>query len=160
MQQFLARPALFICFSALSPALAPGSGHAQNAVDSSLTAVEREVLAVEDEYVPAEVNRNESELRRLLDDRFRYNRADGKVVTKDEYIESIMKLSMVDQKLSERSVLVEGNVAITFGTTELTFARSDSTLSVSSLRYTATYINRDGHWRMLAVQLQKKTPTQ
>jgi hypothetical protein len=71
-----------------------------------------------------------------------------------------MKLSMVDQKVSERSVMVEDDVAITFGTAELTFARPDSTLSVATLRYTATYINRDGHWRMLAVQLQKKTPSQ
>jgi len=123
-----------------------------------LTEVERQVLAVEDEYVPAEVNRDEPELRRLLDDRFGYNRGDGKVLDKEEYIASVMKLSMVDQKLSERSVMVEDDVAVTFGTAELTFQRPDSTLSVSDLRYTAVYINRDGEWRMLAVQLQKKTP--
>jgi len=142
----------------LTASLASDPAYAQSSADSMLTEVERQVLAVEDEYVPAEVNRDEPELRRLLDDRFGYNRGDGKVLDKEEYIASVMKLSMVDQKLSERSVMVEDDVAVTFGTAELTFQRPDSTLSVSDLRYTAVYINRDGEWRMLAVQLQKKTP--
>lgn len=147
-----------VCLLVLGPLLVARQGHAQEVADSSLTEVERQVLAVEDEYVPAEVNRDEAELRRLLDDRFGYNRPDGTVLDKEGYIASVMKLSMVDQKLSERSVMVEDDVAITFGTTELTFARPDSTLSATKLRYTAVYINRDDQWRMLAVQLQKKNP--
>jgi len=158
MSQFLPSRTIVVCLLLLGSMLVPRQGHAQEVADSSLTEVERQVLAVEDEYVPAEVNRDEPELRRLLDDRFGYNRGDGKVLDKEGYIASVMKLSMVDQVLSERSVMVEDDVAITFGTAELTFARPDSTLSVSTLRYTAVYINRDDQWRMLAVQLQKKYP--
>jgi len=135
-------------------------GYAQRAdTDSSLTAEELRVLALEDEYVPAEVNRDEAALRRILDDRFQYNRGDGTVVGKEEYIQSIMNLRMVGQELSERSILMEDDVALVFGTATLRFASESGEETVATLRYTSTYINRDGQWRMLAVQLQKRAGT-
>ena len=67
-------------------------------------------------------------------------------------------MSMVDQTLKERSVLIEGNFALVFGTAEIRFASPGKPESTSTLRYTATYINRQGQWRMLALQMQQRAP--
>jgi hypothetical protein len=131
-------------------------GAQDTAVGSLLSPEERRVLAVEDEYVVAEVNRDEAALERLLDDRFQYNRSNGTTWGKEDYIQNIMHLSMVGQTISERSILLEDDIALVFGTAELRFEGEGGEESVSTLRYTATYVNREGHWRMLAVQLQKR----
>ena len=139
---------------------APITGYAQHTGTTPLpTAEEQRVLATEDEYVAAEVNRDEAALRRLLDDRFQHNRSDGTTHGKEDYIQSIMSLRMVGQTISERSVLLEDDIALVFGTAEMRFEREGGEESVSTLRYTATYVNRDGQWRMLAVQLQKRAGT-
>jgi len=63
---------------------------------------------------------------------------------------------MVGQTLRERSVLIEGDIALVFGTAELRFAVPGKEASVSTLRYTSTYVKRQGQWRMLALQMQQK----
>ncbi|UCH27305.1 MAG: nuclear transport factor 2 family protein [Trueperaceae bacterium] len=117
---------------------------------------EQRVLATEDEYVAAEITRDETALRRILDDRFVLNAGDGTTSGKDALIESILSWNMTGQTISERTVVVEGDTAVTFGTTELRFALSDGEESTSLLRYTATYIKRAGQWRMLALQMVKR----
>jgi ketosteroid isomerase-like protein len=95
------------------------------------------VLAVEDEYVAAEVNRDETTLRRILDDRFVLNLNRGTTSGKAELIESVLGWNMTGQKITERTVLVDGDTAIVFGTTELTFASGGNEPSTSVLRYTS-----------------------
>lgn len=56
---------------------------------------EQRVLAVEDEYVAAEVSRDEATLRRIVDDRFTFNSSNG------------------------TTTLIEGDVALVFGTPAL-----------------------------------------
>ena len=121
-------------------------------------AEEQIVLAVEDEYVAAEVTRNEALLRQLIDDRFVLNSSNGTVTGKEEFVQHILKMTMVSQKVRERSVLVEGDVAIIFGTADLRFAVPDKEDVMRSLRYTSTYVKRQGRWRMLALQMQQRAP--
>jgi ketosteroid isomerase-like protein len=135
--------------------LAPGSSYAQP-VTSAPQNDEQRVLATEDEYVVAEVNRDEATLRRLIDDRFVFNSSRGTTSNKEQLIENILKMGMVAQTLRERSVLVEGDIALVFGTADLRFAVPGKSESASSLRYTATYVKRQGQWRMLALQMQAR----
>ncbi|MBL0290101.1 MAG: nuclear transport factor 2 family protein [Betaproteobacteria bacterium] len=114
------------------------------------------VLAAEDEYVAAEVGRDEATLRRLVDDRFLFNTSRGTTTGKEELIQEVMKMNMVGQTIRERSVLVEGGVALVFGTAELRFASAGQPESTATLRYTATYVNRQGQWRLLALQMQQR----
>lgn len=123
---------------------------------SAVQAEEQRVLATEDEYVAAEVRRDEATLRRLIDDRFTFNSSHGATSGKEELIQSILKMKMVGQSVRERSVLIEGDVAFVFGTADLRFFSPEKGESVSSLRYTSTYVNRQGQWRMLALQMQQR----
>jgi ketosteroid isomerase-like protein len=97
-------------------------------------------------------------LRQLIDDRFAFNSSKGTVTGKEEFIQSILKMAMVGQKIRERSVLVEGDVAIIFGTADLRFSDPGKEDALQSLRYTSTYMKRQGQWRMLALQMQQRAP--
>lgn len=116
------------------------------------------VLAVEDAYVAAELARDEAALRRLVDDRFVFNSGGGTTSGKEALIASVLAMPMVGQTISERSVLIEEHVALVFGTTELRFAAPGEPETMSTLRYTATYVRRDGAWRLLALQMQRRAP--
>ena len=116
------------------------------------------VLAVEDAYVAAELARDEAALRRLVDDRFVFNASDGTTSGKEALLERVLAMHMVGQSIGERSVLVEDHVALVFGTTELRFATPGAPETTSALRYTATYVRRDGGWRLLALQMQRRAP--
>ena len=120
---------------------------------------EQRVLRAEDEYIAAEVGRDEPTLRRLVDDKFVLNAGNGRTSGKEELIKNVLKMDMVGQTLRERSVLVEGDVAFVFGTADLRFAIPGREERVSSLRYTTTYVKRGGQWRMLTLQMQQRIPT-
>lgn len=115
---------------------------------------EERVLAAEDAYVAAEVSRDEAALRRLVDDRFVHNSGDGSTSTKEDLIRAVLNMNMTGQTISERSVLLDDDVAIIFGTTELRFEDPGAEPRSSKLRYTSVYAQRDGEWRMLALQMQ------
>ncbi len=143
----------------VSLALSPLIGYTQSMTSPTIQrSEEQRVLAAEDEYVAAEVSRDEAALRRLVDDRFQYNTGDGKTTGKEELIAKLLKMNMVGQSIKERSVLIEENVALVFGTAEIRFASPGKPVSISTLRYTATYVSRQGQWRMLALQMQQRAP--
>lgn len=133
----------------------PG-GFAQTMSAPPAQSEEQRVLAVEDDYVAAEIIRDEAALRRIVDDRFVFNRANGTTTGKEELIQAVLGMRMVGQAISERSVLVEGDTAIVFGTAELRLAVPGKEDAISTLRYTATYVKRDRQWRMLALQMQPR----
>lgn len=118
---------------------------------------ERAVLAVDDEWVRAELARDEAALRRVIDDRFVFNSNAGRTSGKEDLIRNILAGNMKDQKITERSVLVDGDTAVTFGTAEVRFGSPDQEETTSLLRYTATYVKRGGQWRALALHMAKRT---
>jgi hypothetical protein len=126
--------------------------------NQKIHAEEARVLATEDEYVAAEVARDEAALRRIVDESFRFNSDRGITTGKEELIQGVLKMSMVGQTITERSVLLEGKLALVFGTSEIVVAKPGQGESTSLLRYTATYVNREGQWRMLALQMQRRAP--
>jgi ketosteroid isomerase-like protein len=117
---------------------------------------EHEVLAAEDAYVAAEVARDEAALRRLIDDAFVYNAGTGTTSGKEALIQGVLSMNMIGQTIRERSVRVEGDFALVFGTADLRFGRANGTESVNSLRYTSVYVKRNDAWRMLALQMQPR----
>ena len=117
---------------------------------------EGQVLAVEDGYVAAEVARDEAALRAVIDDAFVYNASDGTTTGKDAFIQNVLQMNMVGQTLRERTVHLEGAVALVFGTADIRIGRPDGTEALSSLRYTSVYVRRAAAWRMLALQMQAR----
>ena len=145
-----------VLFSALT--MMSASGLCLAADKSTNPAVDTEIqriLAAEDEYVAAEIAGDERALRRLVDDRFVFNSSDGSTSGKEELIRSVMSMDMVGQEITERSVIVEDKVAIIFGTAEFRFQSPGEAPRLSKSRYTSVYVDREGEWRMLGLQMQK-----
>lgn len=117
----------------------------------------QQVLAAEDAYVIAELTRNESALQRIVDDRFIMNGNDGTTSNKAALIRNVLSMNMLSQKLTDRTVVLEDDVALIFGTTELRLAPPGGDERISVLRYTSTYIRRQGEWRMLALHMVPHT---
>jgi ketosteroid isomerase-like protein len=123
---------------------------------NSVSNEEQRVLALEDEYVAAEISRDEATLRRIVDDRFVFNSNSGRTSGKVDLIHNILGWRMTGQTITERSVLVEGDTAVVFGTAELRFASDDKEDAKSLLRYTATYIKRQEEWRLIALHMARR----
>lgn len=114
---------------------------------------EERVLAAEDEYVAAEIAGDEAALRRLVDDRFVLNGGDGTTSDKEALIRGVLGMNMTGQTITERSVLVDGDLAVIFGTAGLRLQNDEGAERVSELRYTSVYVKRQDQWRMLALQM-------
>ncbi|MDZ7708299.1 MAG: nuclear transport factor 2 family protein [Trueperaceae bacterium] len=120
---------------------------------------ERRVLAAEDDYVAAEVAGDEAALRRIADDRLMFNRSDGTTTGKEALIQAVLGMGMTNQTLRERTLLIEGDTALVFGTTDIRTADVEDRASMTPLRYTATYVQRRGTGCLLALQMQRRVPT-
>ena len=70
-----------------------GCAH-QVTASSDVQPEERRVLAAEDEYIAAEVSRDEATLRKLIDDRFVFNSSRGTTSDKEELVQRILKMNM------------------------------------------------------------------
>ncbi|MBT8401740.1 MAG: nuclear transport factor 2 family protein [Rhodothermia bacterium] len=137
--------------------LLPGCGKPDSLAEDSISNQEEIVLATEDEYVAAEINRDEASLRRILDDRFVFNSNNGTTSGKEELIKNVLSWNMTGQEITERSAVVADDTAVVLGTTELRFASDDGDETTSLLRYTATYVLRQGQWRLLALHMAKRS---
>ena len=122
----------------------------------SPTDEEAAVIRAEDDWIQAEINNDEATLRRVIDDRFVFNSNDGVTSGKEDLIESALNWNMTGQKITERTILLDGDTAVIFGTTELRFASTDGEDTVSLLRYTTTYVKRDKQWRAIALHMARR----
>ena len=114
---------------------------------------EQQVIATETEWVQAEIHRDASALDRVLDDRFLFNSKKGPPRNKASVIADTLRWNMLSQTITDRTVLVDGDTAVVFGTANFRFAVEGKDDEVSSGRYTTAYIRRDGRWRALALQM-------
>lgn len=125
--------------------------------ETNLGLLKDQVLAAEDAYVSAEVSHDEQALHRLVDEHFVYNSSDGSTTGKQEFIATVLNMNMIDQVISERSVIIEGDLGIIFGTTDLTLQKPGGEDHLSRLRYTSVYVKRGDQWKMLALQMQPRS---
>ena len=151
---------LIVLASVVGVLALPAQGVTAVMEDAQMEAEGQHVLAVEDEWISAEINRDEAALRRVIDDRFVFNSSNGRTSGKADLIKSVLGWKMTGQTVSERTVLVDGDTAVVFGTTELRFASETREDSKTLLRYTATYVKRGGKWRALALQMTKRESAQ
>ena len=118
---------------------------------------ETALLAVEDAWINAEIERDEATLRRVIDERFVLNSNNGQTSGKEALIEGVLSWNMTGQTITERSVLVDGNSAMIFGTTEFRFTSEGSEETSSLMRYTTMYLKRNGKWRAIGLHMAKRS---
>jgi len=114
---------------------------------------EQQVIAVQQDWIDAEVNHDKAVLERVLDERFVIHTSSGTPASKAEIIESVLQWNLLAQTLSHQTVLVDGDTAIIMGVAHFTVAVEGKDNAQSAARYITTYIKRDGQWRALALQM-------
>jgi len=118
---------------------------------------EQQVAALEDEWLAAEVGHDEATLRRVIDDRYTMNLSNGTTLGKEEYIAGILEGVMLSVWASERTILVDGDTAVTFATVNVVDPGMGADDPPRSSRYTLVYVKRDGQWRALAFHISKRS---
>jgi uncharacterized protein (TIGR02246 family) len=118
---------------------------------------EQEVTGLEDAWLAAEVAHDEAFLRRVMDDRYTMNLSNGTTLGKEEYIAGILEGAMESVWASERTVLVDGDTAVTFATVNVVDPGMKTDDPPRSSRYTLVYVKRDGQWRALAFHIGKRS---
>ena len=137
----------------------PTVGADTNMSDATLLSEEEQVAALEDEWLAAEVRHDEATLRRVIDDRYTVNLSNGTTSGKEQYIADILAGEMASASITERTVLVDGDTAVTFGTVNVVDPGEGADSAPRSSRYTLVYVKRDGQWRALAFHISKRPDT-
>ena len=119
---------------------------------------EQQVLVLEDEWIEAEIRHDEAALRRIMDDRYTVNHSDGTTAGKEAEIARLLASNMISASLDKRTVVVQGDTAVTFGTVTVTVPADGAGTATSAARYTLTYVRRQGRWRALAFHAGTRDP--
>ena len=138
---------LTLCVAAALSAAVPNSAQTLPSADAK-----QQVLDLEDEWISAEHNHDVTALRRILDDKFVATFGTERLYDKDAFIRDTVRGDIdptESQKLTDRTVILDGDTAIVVGTdTERGTRKGVAYTAVG--RYTATYIHRNGRWVALA----------
>ncbi len=117
---------------------------------------DNQIRALESEWVQAEMKRDASALQMILDEHFTATFGGAAPMDKAAFIAEITKdTDGWKQEISEQTVTIDGDVAISTGLDTVTPpGQSQSHV----IRYTVTYVYRDGHWRPFAEHLAPVMP--
>ena len=139
---------------ALAGSIAILSASAQAAFSQSPAPADasQQVLNLMREWVAAENRHDAAALGRILDDKFISTAGAGSPKNKDAFIKALTAGDAdpgQSQSLTDETVIVDGDTAVTVGTD--TFYKAGSAEPAGlKLRYTITLVRRHGHWVALA----------
>jgi ketosteroid isomerase-like protein len=127
--------------------------------ESGWTEIQKQVLQVNRQWADAEIQRDATALRRILDDGFMAVYGSGRVADKEAFIKDVVgdpADKILSQDLGNLTVRVQGDTAVVVQTD--TIKGSDAGHPyVQAIRLTTTYIKRNGHWVALAEMFASAT---
>ena len=126
------------------------------------SAVEQEVLRVENARIEAILHADTAALERLLSDDLTYTHSTGRVDSKTSFIRSIQSgdLTYVAIQPDELRVRVYGDAAVLTGRSAMKVKSprlQNQTLDLD-VRFLIVYAKQDGHWRQVAWQSTRIAP--
>jgi ketosteroid isomerase-like protein len=124
------------------------------------TEAERQVRKLEQEWVTAEINRDATALRRILDDRFVATFGAEKPMNKEAFIKAITGDPtdvMQSQDVTDETHLIDRDTAVTLGTDTIR-GTADGKAYTAVYKFTAVYIKRGGRWLALAEHVVQAPP--
>jgi len=125
------------------------------------TDVRQQLLDLEKQWTDAEDKSDTQALRRILDDRFVATFGAARTYDKEAFVTLFAREvdPSASQTLTYEAVIIEGDTAVVVGTDTARGTRDGAPRS-AVYKYTATYIRRDGRWRVLAEHIVKVPPPQ
>ena len=123
------------------------------------TEAQQQVLNVDRQWADAEIKRDASSLRRILDDGFIAVYGSGKVVDRETFIKNVIgdvSGNILSQDIGDITVRVQGGTAVLVET-ETIRGTDGGQAYVTALRLTTTYIKRNDRWVALAENFARAT---
>lgn len=124
---------------------------ADQAVAASAT--EQELVKLERAWSDAEINHDTAALQHILDDNFIGTYDGGAPVRKQDFIHNVTSELLQTMEPSDATIIVEGDVAVIADKFVVHGTAGDKSFAFT-VRCTATYVKRHGHWAVLAEQVQ------
>lgn len=136
--------------------------HADTASDSTASSAEAEqqLLKLEGEWTAAEIKRDVTKLRQILDDKFVFTFGAGEAIDKEGFIKIVVGDEtdvILSQDLTDKTVRVDGDTAVVVETDTVQGTDKGEPYT-QVLRITTTYIKRKGHWLALAEHMVVRKP--
>ena len=131
----------------ISLVLAHLTAHGQPSKTPSTRDDEKQLLALERQWVDAEVKHDAAFLDRILDDRFIVINSQGRTRDKAAFVAALLKSAGASQTLSDETVRIFGDTAIILGTDTVQPTDGKAPYSV---RYMTVYAKRKGRWTAVA----------
>ena len=116
------------------------------------TDAKQQVLELEKEWVAAENKHDAATMRRILDEKFLATFGGNKPYDKSAFIKEETDGEVdptASQILTDQTVIIDHDTAVVVGT-DTTSGTESGVAYTEVLRYTATYVRREGRWLALA----------
>jgi ketosteroid isomerase-like protein len=144
---------------AISAACAVHFSSIAGSAEPGWTEAEKQVLQVDRQWADAEIRRDATALRNILDDRFMAVYGSGRVADKEAFIKDVIgdpTDKILSQDLGDITVRVQGDTAVVVETDSIRGSDGGQPY-VQADRLTTTYIKRNGHWVALAENFARAT---
>jgi len=154
---------VLLILAASSIAMAQTKGRPANRgrqARSSPEIAEQSLRAAEQQWMEAFKNRDREALSQIIDDRFIFTDEEARVFNKTEYIDyALRKIKVESYSMDDMTVRVFGDTGVVAGRWigKITI---DGKETSETVRYTDTFVRRQGRWRVVASQDTKMPPQQ
>ncbi|MFZ2998824.1 MAG: nuclear transport factor 2 family protein [Undibacterium umbellatum] len=130
--------------------------HATGATDAKRDALVAQLTKLADDWDKAIVRKDQAAIEANMAEDFRQIDASGDIETKTSFVNGLMsaKLEIDPYKVEDFEVRLYGNVALVSGRTRMK-GRYDGKPFTSHYRYIDIYVQRDGKWQIVSVQISK-----
>ncbi len=143
--------------SAFIPGLALAQQPKQETKQAPVTAVEQQILQLEDDWSAAAQKKDGAFLQKLYADEYLFTDTDGSVSNKAQDIAHLgANVVFTSFNLEDMKVHVYGTTALVTGRNTIQ-ATSDGQDISGVYRFTDVFVKRDGRWQVVATQSSKVT---
>lgn len=120
---------------------------AAGATETTWTADQAELIALDQAWIDAEVGQDREALERILHEQFQNTFASGKTVDRATYIDWIMNADIQPFEVVHHTIQVDGDTAVVI-----------DRMPDGKFQFSWTAIRQDGQWRVISETMSKVSP--
>lgn len=114
-------------------------GSCATGVQTARPGAEAELIALDDAWINAEVQRDRAALERILDERFLATFASGRTIDRMAFIDLIMEADIQPFEVLHEVIQIHGDVALVIDSSR-----------VRGTKYTWIAVRKQGQWRVIS----------
>jgi hypothetical protein len=107
--------------------------------EGGASSAEAQLIALENEWIAAEVNSDGAALERILDEQFLLTFSSGKTIGRTEFIDVILAANIAPFTVIRETIRVHGDTALVIDLS-----------SDGRVKFTWVAVKRDGQWRIIS----------